>query len=86
VARLFGLPIDWHYCQRVRPTLAQSTLPARQRRANVRGAFSVTGPLPAQRIVLVDDVVTTGHTVAELAQVLRGAGATDIDIWCCARA
>ncbi len=86
VARMLGLPIDWHCCQRIRPTPAQSTLPAGARRRNVRGAFRVIRPLEARRIALLDDVVTTGNTVAELARVLRAAGATDIEVWCCARA
>ncbi len=39
-----------------------------------------------RRIVIVDDVITTGSTVAELARALRRAGAASIDVWCVARA
>jgi predicted amidophosphoribosyltransferase len=39
-----------------------------------------------RRIVIVDDVITTGSTVAELARALKQAGAATVDVWCVARA
>lgn len=67
--------------QRIRPTVAQSTLKAEERAANVRGAFAVVGDTVKGRIVLmVDDVVTTGGTVGECARVLRRAGAARVDV------
>ena len=80
-----GIPIDYRLCQRTRATAPQSDLPAKERRRNVRGAFAVNRPLTVAHVVVFDDVVTTGHTVAELARVLRRAGAARVDVWCLAR-
>jgi ComF family protein len=70
---------------RTRAAPRQRGLSNRDRRRNVRGAFAVRAPPPA-RLVLVDDVYTTGATVAEAARVLRRAGAKRIDVVTFARA
>ena len=71
---------------RQRPTLAQSDLNAPQRRRNVRGAFAVVSALKFNHIAIVDDVVTTGSTVNELARCLLRHGVQRVDVWACARA
>ncbi len=73
--------------RRVRATAAQTAsadVPTRRR--NLRGAF-VADPnvVAGRRIILVDDVMTTGSTVREAARALRAAGASEVDVWCCAR-
>ena len=65
--------------RRDRATHAQSDLPARQRQANIRGAFSVAGQLEGRHILLIDDVMTTGATLNELARVLKHAGAARVE-------
>jgi predicted amidophosphoribosyltransferase len=51
----------------------------------VKGAFAVAAPLQVRHIAILDDVVTTGSTVRELADVLRRAGAERIEVWAIAR-
>lgn len=69
---------------RCRATRIQSSLSAAERRVNLSGAFLASGPLPAH-VALVDDVVTTGSTVAEAALALAEAGTARVDVWCLAR-
>ncbi len=86
-ARRAGLPLAPHLLRRIRDTLPQAALDARARRANVRGAFVLAAGLEGvRRVALVDDVVTTGHTVAELARLLRRAGVEEVRVWAAARA
>ena len=87
LARAFGVPLRHDLLARMKPTAAQSELDAPTRRRNVRGAFAVdraTG-LPAH-VAIVDDVMTTGATLAECARVLKRAGVARVDVWALARA
>nr|WP_041603851.1 ComF family protein [Thioflavicoccus mobilis] len=83
--RALGLPIDVRSCARVRATAPQMGLERAARRRNVRGAFRVTSALAVRHVALVDDVVTTGQTAAELAKTLRRAGVARVDLWAVAR-
>ncbi len=85
LSRRFHIPIDHRSCRRVRPTRPQSTLKKRQRRRNIRGAFQIIRPIAAKHVALVDDVVTTGGTVNELARQLKLAGIARVDVWAVAR-
>lgn len=73
---------------RTRETPPQSELPASERGRNVRRAFSVKDETRvfARRVLLVDDVMTTGATVEECARVLRAAGAREVTVAVLARA
>jgi ComF family protein len=73
---------------RLRATESQAGLTPRQRRLNVRGAFSVSDPssVKARHILLVDDILTTGATARAAAQVLVGAGAASVWVATLARA
>jgi ComF family protein len=73
--------------QRIRPTRVQSRLlNEKERAANVVGAFAVPHEqsFDKKTVLLIDDVVTTGETVAECATALRRAGAQRVDILCAA--
>lgn len=85
LVKKLGIKLDMKSCQRVRATLAQTSLPAKERQYNVKNAFYVNSTLYAKHVAILDDVVTTGHTVSELARVLNNAGVEQVDIWCCAR-
>lgn len=90
IARLLGrrlqLTVNHRLCRRTRNTDAQSLLPVKIRHWNVRNAFAVTERIPARHVAIIDDVMTTGHTVNELARVLKRAGAKRVDVWVIARA
>jgi len=67
------------YCQRHKATSAQSDLPASARKGNVHNAFSVSRCLKGHRVLLIDDVMTTGATLNELARTLKNAGAERVE-------
>lgn len=73
---------------RHRKTRQQTGLKKRERRENIRGAFSLrrAEAIVAKRILLVDDVFTTGATVEECSRVLLKSGATSVDVLTVARA
>ena len=83
-----GIPLERHVVRRVKDTAAQSRLPARARRQNLRDAFRLAAPLPlnSRRLAILDDVMTTGSTVNELARLLKAAGAREVEVWVLARA
>ncbi len=85
LAKTFDLPIISKGIKRVKRTNAQSGLNSVERKSNVKDAFSIEVRL-SNHVAIVDDVVTTGMTVSELAKQARTHGATQIDVWCLARA
>ncbi len=85
-ARRFQIPLRATGLRRVRHTLPQTQLDARRRQINPLGAFALGDPLPGKRVALMDDVITTGSTIAECARVLRSGGATAIELWAIGRA
>jgi ComF family protein len=90
LARLSGLVVDPFALRRIRPTPSQGEMPsASARRRNVRGAFAVPEKCrPAvngKRILLVDDVLTTGATANACAKALKRAGAEKVFVLTLAR-
>ena len=85
LARRLQLPLDRRSCVRTRITEAQSSLPKNKRIKNVRGAFALRRKIHAGHVVLLDDVVTTGSTVNELAGVLKKSGVEQVSVWSIAR-
>ena len=86
IARELQLPVFPELARRVRHTTMQSRLDGRARRHNLRDAFDLGGQTLPSHVVIVDDVVTTGSTVNELAACLLRGGAERVDVWACARA
>lgn len=80
----YKIPVLVNQLQRTRRTSAQSGLDHQARKKNIRGAFSCRR-LGNVRVALVDDVLTTGTTLAECARAVRAAGASNIAVWVAAR-
>lgn len=82
----FGLRVGHRILQRVRATEAQSGA-RREREDNVKGAFVVTRPnhVKDKRLLLIDDVLTTGATAGECARTLLAAGAVAVGVYTLAR-
>jgi ComF family protein len=85
LARRSGTRIDAHAVARIRDTPPQTDLPHDARAANVRGAFACTGLVAGLNVALVDDVMTTGASLEELARTLKAAGAAGVENWVVAR-
>jgi ComF family protein len=86
LAKQLQLPLELSACRRRRDTPHQTGLTAKQRRKNLRNAFTLHKPLSASHVAILDDVMTSGTTANELAKALRKAGVSRIDVWVCARA
>lgn len=86
LSRRLSIPLRTDAAQRLKATREQTELAAADRRRNVRGVFAVSAAVAGRRIALLDDVITTGATVAELARTARKAGAAHIEVWAAARA
>ncbi len=78
--------MDPSLLKRLRPTAPQVGLGEQQRKRNIQGAFEVTNACRGRRILLVDDVYTTGATINECARILLDAGAKCVDAAVLARA
>jgi len=84
ISHLSGVPFDPLLLVKVKSTPTQVGSSAAQRAANVAGAFSVPAAVRdrvrGHRVVVIDDVITTGATVSACARALRAAGAARIDV------
>lgn len=85
LARWLGCDWDRQAITRVRATATQHYLSARLRKRNLKNAFRLELPVQGLHMVIVDDVVTTGSTVAEIAQLLLRNGAATVQVWCLCR-
>ncbi|MDO5553660.1 MAG: phosphoribosyltransferase family protein [Planctomycetia bacterium] len=94
-AKSLGVPCRSNLLQRHRATRRQSSLPGPKRRTNVAGAFALRPrsrflrrplDIAGKRILLVDDIFTTGATCTEIAKLLLSAGAKEITVVTIARA
>lgn len=86
LGRRWQVPVASRLLLRIRPTPPQIGLKAAQRRRNLRGAFCLCRPLQGERVLLVDDVMTTGATARECSRTLLDGGAGEVAVAVLARA
>jgi len=85
IGKRFGLRTDADALVRIRETEIQQQLDLVGRRRNVRQAFAATRSLAGESVVLIDDVLTSGSTLNELARAAYAAGADRVDAFVLAR-
>ena len=87
IARRLDLPLLTDACERVRNTPPQSSLPWKERDKNMRQAFACKpgAAVRGKHVAVVDDVMTTGASIGELARALKQAGAREVSAWVVAR-
>ncbi|MEJ2108812.1 MAG: ComF family protein [Acidobacteriota bacterium] len=87
LAARIGIPVDAKILTRIRATVSQVGLSNLERRANVRKAFSCLDPerVAGLRILLIDDVMTTGATAASASKALLKSGARRVSVLTLAR-
>lgn len=86
LSRKLQLPIEYDAVMRQRSTSAQTGLNAKQRQKNIKGAFTVKKDVEGKHVLIIDDVMTTGSTVNELAIVLKKNQAARVGVLSIARA
>lgn len=87
LARQLGIPLAAHDAVvRIRPTASQTRLAPEERKRNVRNAFRIAADFSGRHVAIVDDVMTSGHTVNTLAKSFKRAGARCVSVWVVARA
>ncbi|HHA1315012.1 TPA: DNA utilization protein GntX [Enterobacter kobei] len=85
LARWLGCRYTASALTRVHATAVQHQLNARLRKRNLKNAFRLELAVNGLHIAIVDDVVTTGSTVAELSRLLLRSGAASVQVWCLCR-
>ncbi|MDD5231780.1 MAG: ComF family protein [Syntrophales bacterium] len=87
ISKVHSVPLDFRCLGRLRDTVSQTGLGRNERMTNIRGSFRVrsAGAVEGRKVLLVDDVLTTGSTAGECARVLLGAGAVSVDLVTLAR-
>lgn len=85
VSRELAIPLDGRGCRRILDTQPQAGMKLKERARNLRGAFSCDLDLTGMRIALIDDVMTTGASLNELAKAVRARGAAQVSTWVVAR-
>ena len=86
IAKVFSKDkLDFTSAIRQKLTPPQASLPFKERVKNIKGAFQVNDDLTGKRVAIVDDVMTTGASLNELAKTLKKAGASNVECWVIAR-
>lgn len=86
ISRMLNISLDTTSCKRIKNTETQSTLSTKARERNVKDAFILTNHVLPKHVAIIDDVITTGSTVNEIARLLKRSGCEQVDVWAIARA
>ncbi len=86
LSRQLQVPLELNACSRIKNSEHQIGSSANQRSKNIKKAFALNKPLNYKSVAILDDVMTTGSTVSELAKTLKREGLEKVDVWICARA
>ena len=85
VGRILGVPADCRAAVKTRPTHTQKGLSGSERKVNLSNAFSASDKLKGKRVLLVDDICTTGSTLREVTAAIKKAGAASVHCACCCK-
>ena len=89
ISKLLDIPLDYQSCTRNKLSPPQASLPLKERVKNIRGVFGINDAhaknLKGLKIALIDDVMTTGASLNELAKTVKKAGASHVECWVLAR-
>jgi ComF family protein len=85
IAKHWQLALATQHCQRIKNTPPQASLPLKDRVKNIKGAFACNGYFAGKRVAIVDDVMTSGASLNELAKTLKRMGAIEVRCWIIAR-
>ena len=86
LSRILGIPVEGGALIKERRTSAQKELSQEERQLNLKGAFRcVSDVLREKKVLLVDDICTTGSTLSELTDVIMKSGAASVSCACCCK-
>jgi ComF family protein len=85
VAKFANIPLAPNICQKIKNTPPQASLKLKDRIKNIKGAFNCSEKLSGKRIALIDDVMTTGTSLNELAKTVKKNGAVEVSCFVLAR-
>jgi ComF family protein len=85
LSRRYSIPLLHEAVERVRETEPQAGLPRAERTRNMRNAFECKQEVAGKHVAIVDDVMTSGASLNELARTLKAAGAVQVECWVAAR-
>jgi ComF family protein len=85
LAKKLQIKLDATSCERIKLSAPQASLPLKQRVKNMKGAFVCNGRFDGRKVLLIDDVMTTGASLNALAKSVKSAGASHVECWIVAR-
>jgi len=81
ISRLTNIPYSANIVSKCKATSPQANLSLSLRRKNLKGSFNLKEKTKAKHVVIVDDVVTTGSTAAEITKILKRNGVDYVQVW-----